>query len=109
MTVAILFAACLIFAPLAQSVPGFATAPALVFIATFFLKNLKDIDWEDVTEFGPAVLAAIIMPLTYSIAYGIALGFIAYVLIKALSGKMEALNAGSIAIAVISVLYFVAT
>jgi len=108
-TVAILFAACLIFAPLAQSVPGFATAPALVFIATFFLKNLKDIDWEDVTEFGPAVLAAIIMPLTYSIAYGIALGFIAYVLIKALSGKMEALNAGSIAIAVISVLYFVAT
>lgn len=108
-TVAVLFAACLIFAPLAQSIPGFATAPALVFIATYFLRNLKDIDWDDVTEYAPAVLAAVIMPLTYSIAYGIALGFIAYVLIKALAGKMEALNAGSLTIAVISVLYFVAT
>ena len=108
-TVAVLFAACLLFAPLAQSVPAFATAPALVFIATFFLRNLKDIDWDDVTEYAPAVLAAVIMPLTYSIAYGIALGFVAYVVIKALSGKMEALNAGSIGIAIVSVLYFVAT
>ena len=107
-TVAVLFLACLVFAPLAQSIPAFATGPALVFIATYFLRNLKDIDWEDVSEYAPAVLAAIIMPLTFSIAYGIALGFIAYVLIKALSGKTSDLNGGSLAIAAVSILYFVA-
>ena len=105
-TVAVLFALCLFFAPLAQSIPAFATAPALVFIATYFLRNLKDIEWEDVSEYAPAVLAAIIMPLTFSIAYGIALGFIAYVVIKAVSGKHADLNGGSLAIAAVSVLYF---
>jgi AGZA family xanthine/uracil permease-like MFS transporter len=106
-TVAILFAVCLVLAPLAQSIPAFATAPALVFIATYFLRNLKDIDWDDVSEYAPAVLAAIIMPLTFNIAYGIALGFIAHVVIKAASGRHSELNAGSLAIAAVSVLYFV--
>ncbi len=106
-TVAVLFAACLFFAPLAQSVPAFATAPALIFIATYFLRNIKDIDWDDVSEYVPASLAAIIMPLTYSIAYGIAIGFVSYVLIKALSGKGRSLNYASIGVAVISVLFFV--
>jgi len=106
-TVAILFLACLIFAPLAQSIPAFATAPALIFIATYFMRNIKDIDWDDVSEYAPAILAAIIMPLTYSIAYGIALGFIAYVVIKALSGKHSELNSGSIVIAAVSLLYFI--
>ncbi len=105
-TVAVLFALCLFFAPLAQSIPAFATAPALVFIATYFLRNLKDIEWDDVSEYAPAVLAAIIMPLTFSIAHGIALGFIAHVVIKAVSGKHDDLNMGSIAIAAVSVLYF---
>ena len=106
--VAVLFAACLFFAPLAQSIPAFATAPALIFIATYFLRNIADIDWDDVTEYAPAVLAAVLMPLTFSIAHGIALGFIAYALIKALSGKYDELNAGSLAIAAVSVVYFVA-
>ena len=106
-TVAVLFALCLFFAPLAQSIPAFATAPALVFIATYFLRNLKDIEWDDVSEYAPAVLAAIIMPLTFNIAYGIALGFIAYVVIKALSGKHSELNSGSMAIAAVSLLYFI--
>ena len=101
-----MFALCLFFAPLAQSIPAFATAPALVFIATYFLRNLKDIEWDDVSEYAPAVLAAIIMPLTFSIAYGIALGFIAHVVIKAVSGKHADLNGGSLAIAAVSVLYF---
>ena len=106
-TVAVLFAACLFFAPLAQSVPAFATAPALIFIATYFLRNIKDIDWDDVSEYVPAALAAIIMPLTFSIAYGIAIGFVSYVLIKALSGKGRSLNYASIGLAVVSVLFFV--
>ncbi len=106
-TVAVLFAACLFFAPLAQSVPAFATAPALIFIATYFLRNIKDIDWDDISEYVPAALAAIIMPLTFSIAYGIAIGFVSYVLIKALSGKGRSLNYASIGVAVVSVLFFV--
>ena len=106
-TVAVLFGACLFFAPLAQSVPAFATAPALIFIATYFLRNIKDIDWNDISEYAPAALAAIMMPLTYSIANGIAIGFISYVLIKALSGKGRSLNYASIGMAVVSVLYFV--
>ena len=106
-TVAVLFGACLFFAPLAQSVPAFATAPALIFIATYFLRNIKDIDWDDISEYVPAALAAIIMPLTYSIAYGIAIGFVSYVLIKALSGKGRSLNYASIGLAVVSVLFFV--
>ena len=77
----------------------------MVFIATYFLRNLKDIDWEDVSEYAP-VLAAIMMPLTFNIAYGIALGFIAYVVIKAASGRHSELNMGSLAIAAVSVLYF---
>ena len=106
-TVAVLFAACLFFAPLAQSVPAFATAPALIFIATYFLRNIKDIDWDDISEYVPAALAAIIMPLTFSIAYGIAIGFVSYVLIKALSGKGRSLNYASIGLAVVSALFFV--
>jgi AGZA family xanthine/uracil permease-like MFS transporter len=106
-TVAVLFAACLFLAPLAQSVPAFATAPALIFIATYFLRNIKDIDWDDISEYVPATLAAIIMPLTYSIAYGIAIGFVSYVLIKALSGKVRSLNYASIGLAVVSALFFV--
>ena len=106
-TVAVLFAACLFLAPLAQSVPAFATAPALIFIATYFLRNIKDIDWDDISEYVPAALAAIIMPLTFSIAYGIAIGFVSYVLIKALSGKGRSLNYASIGLAVVSALFFV--
>lgn len=105
-TVAVLFAICLVFAPLAQSIPAFATAPALIFIATYFLRNIRDIDWDDVTEYAPAVLAAVIMPLTFSIAYGIAIGFIMYVLIKLLSGRLADLSFGAWIIAAISVLYF---
>ena len=105
---AVLFLGCLFFAPLAQSIPAFATAPAFIFIATYFLRNLKDIDWDDVSEYAPAVLAAVIMPLTFSIAYGIALGFIAYVVIKAASRRRAELNGGSLSIAAVSLLYFVA-
>ena len=95
-------------APLAQSIPAYATAPALIFIATYFLRNIADIAWDDVTEYAPAVLAAVLMPLTFSIAHGIAIGFIAYAVTKVLSGRMADLNKGSIAIAVISVIYFIA-
>ncbi|MHA1600236.1 MAG: NCS2 family permease [Alphaproteobacteria bacterium] len=85
--VAVLFLLALFFAPLAQTVPSFATAPALLFVACLMTRGLAEIDWEDVTEFAPAVVTAIAMPLTFSIANGLGLGFITYAAVKILSGR----------------------
>ncbi|WP_168382974.1 NCS2 family permease [Acinetobacter indicus] len=85
--VAVLFVLCLFLAPLAQSVPGFATAPALLFVGVLMIQGIVHIDWEDITEAVPAFLTIVFMPFTYSIADGIAMGFISYALIKLLTGK----------------------
>ena len=86
-TVAALFLLCLFFAPLAQTIPAFATAAALLFVACIMAKSLADLDWEDLTETAPGIVCALGMPLSFSIADGIGLGFITYALIKLLSGK----------------------
>lgn len=106
LVVAILFLLCLGFAPLARSIPAFATAPALVFVAAHFARNLADVDWEDATEYAPAVVTAILMPLTYSIANGIAVGFIAYALCKLLAGRVREASPTVLAVAALSVLHF---
>ncbi len=85
--VAVLFLLALFFAPLAGSVPAFATAPALLFVACLMMRELTDIDWDDITEAAPAALTALMMPFTYSIANGLAFGFISYALIKAATGR----------------------
>jgi AGZA family xanthine/uracil permease-like MFS transporter len=85
--VAILFLLSLFLAPLAKTVPLYATAPALIFVAFLMAKNLGAIEWHDPTEFIPALIIAILMPLTFSIATGIGLGFIAYVVLKAVTGR----------------------
>ncbi|MDP6787338.1 MAG: NCS2 family permease [Rhodospirillales bacterium] len=105
-TVAVLFVLCLGFAPLAQSIPAFATGPALVFVATYFTRNLSDLDWEDVTEYAPAMLAAMLMPLTFSIANGIAIGFIVYAVSKLLSGRREDASPAVLVVAVLGVLHY---
>ncbi len=105
-TVAVLFLLCLGFAPLAQSIPPFATAPALVFVAAYFARNLADVDWDDVSEYGPAMLGAILMPLTFSIANGIAIGFIAYALVKILAGRFSDLNGAVLTVAALGVLHY---
>ena len=87
--VACLFLACLFLAPLAQSVPGFATAPALLFVGVLMIQGITNIDWEDITEAVPAFLTIVFMPFAYSIADGIAMGFISYALIKLLTGKAK--------------------
>ena len=85
--VAALFLAALVFAPLAGTVPAYATAPALCYVAVLMIRGLSEIDWEDLTEAAPAVVTAITMPFTFSIAHGIAFGFVSYASIKLLSGK----------------------
>lgn len=103
----LLFLACLFFAPLAQSVPAYATASALLFVACLMARSLADVDWQDITESAPAVVAAIAMPLSFSIAEGIGLGFISYVLIKVVSGKAQQCSAASYLIALIFALKYV--
>jgi AGZA family xanthine/uracil permease-like MFS transporter len=85
--VAIFFLAALFFAPLAGMIPAYATSAALLYVACIMARGLSEIDWDDATEAAPAVVAAVTMPLTYSIATGIGLGFITYALAKLIAGK----------------------
>lgn len=104
--VAILFLLALFFAPLAGSVPAFATAPALIFVACVMASGLAKIDWEDITECVPAVITAIMMPFTFSITNGIGLGLISYVIIKAGTGRVKDIHPITAAIALAFVLKF---
>ena len=102
--VAVLFLLALFFAPLAGSVPAYATAPALFFVAVLMASGLAEIEWDDITEAAPVVVTALAMPLTYSIANGIAFGFIAWTLIKLLAGRARDLNS---ALVILSILFVV--
>lgn len=105
-TVGVLFLACLFFAPLAQSVPAYATASALLFVACLMTRPLADVDWDDLTESAPAVVTALSMPLAFSVADGIGLGFLSYVAIKVLTGKATACPPAVYVIAAIFALKF---
>jgi AGZA family xanthine/uracil permease-like MFS transporter len=85
--VALLFLACLFIAPLAGVVPAYATAPALLYVACLMLREVVDIDWDDSSESVPAVVTVLMMPFTYSIANGLAFGFISYAVLKLLTGR----------------------
>jgi AGZA family xanthine/uracil permease-like MFS transporter len=85
--VALLFLLALFFAPLAGMVPAYASAAALLYVACVMAQSFADMAWDDVTEYAPAVVTAITMPLTYSIATGIGLGFITYAVVKILAGR----------------------
>lgn len=102
--VAGLFLLALFFAPLAGSVPAFATAPALFFIAVLMASGLAEIEWDDLTTAAPVLITALAMPLTYSIANGIAFGFISWTVIKLLSGRIRDLN---IALVILSILFVI--
>ncbi|NHZ82534.1 NCS2 family permease [Massilia sp. CCM 8695] len=85
--VAILFLGCLFLSPLASVVPAYATAPALLYVACLMLRELGEIDWNDTTESIPAAITALTMPFTYSIAMGVAFGFISYAVLKLMTGR----------------------
>jgi AGZA family xanthine/uracil permease-like MFS transporter len=104
--VAILFLAAIVFAPLAGSVPAHATAPALCYVAVLMIRGLAEIEWDDLTEAAPAVVTAITMPFTFSIAHGIAFGFITYAAVKILAGRVADLSPMVATIAVVFVLKF---
>ena len=105
-TVGVLFLIALILAPVIGLVPSFATAPALLFVAVLMVRGLTEIDWEDVTEYAPAVLAAVVMPFTFSIAHGIALGFIVYAAGKILSGRHKEASPAVYVLAIVFILLY---
>jgi len=106
LVVAFLFLLALFFAPLAGMIPAYASAAALLYVACVMARGLADMSWDDLTEAGPAVIAAISMPLTYSIATGIGLGFITYALAKVLSGKLAEAKPAVLVLAVLFAVKF---
>ena len=102
LVVAGLFLVALVFAPVATAIPGYATAPAIIFVGCVMARALRHVEWDDLTEGVPAIVTAIAMPFTYSIATGIGLGFISYAVIKLLAGRRRDLN---LAVATVAVLF----
>ena len=105
--IGLLFLLTLFLSPLAGMVPGYATAGALMYVAVLMTASLGDMDWSDLTEAGPVVITTIMMPLSFSIANGIALGFIAYPVIKLLAGRVKEVSVSVWALAIMFALKFV--
>lgn len=106
-TVALLFCLALFLAPLAGAIQSYATGPALVYVGCIMAGGLAKLDWDDPTSFVPAVITAIAMPLTYSIATGISLGFITYAALKIGTGKWKSLSIGVVVLAAVFLLKFI--
>lgn len=99
MVTAALFFIAMFLAPVAQLIPGCATAAALVYVGVLMVIGVKNIDWDDVTEAVPAFLTLAMMPFTYNISYGICFGLISYIAIKAFTGKIKEIKIGTYVIA----------
>ncbi|MGL6124377.1 MAG: NCS2 family permease [Shewanella sp.] len=104
--VGLLFIAALFLSPLAGMIPAYATAGTLFYVAILMMAGLVHVEWEDLTEAAPVVVVCILMPLTFSIATGIAFGIISYVAIKLLTGRFSDLNVGILVLAALFVLKF---
>ncbi|WEL24648.1 NCS2 family permease [Haloferax volcanii] len=107
LVVALLFLGSLAIVPLATAIPQYASHIALVVIGVVMLRNVVDIEWDDLTFTIPAGMTILVMPFTYSIAYGIAAGIVSYPLVKVAAGEYDDVSAGQWALAVAFVLYFV--
>ena len=103
-TVGVLFLLALFIAPLAGSIPAYATAPALLYVACLMARGLVEVEWDDITEAAPAVITALGMPFTFSIADGIAFGFISYAGIKLVAGRWSDIHP---AVGILAVLFVI--
>lgn len=101
------FLLCLVFAPLAESIPPYATAAALLFVATLMARSFGELSWDDATEAAPAVATAIAMPLSFSIADGIGVGFLTYAGAKIAAGRAGECPGAVYLVAVVFALKFV--
>jgi AGZA family xanthine/uracil permease-like MFS transporter len=105
--VGLLFIMAIVFAPMVGLIPAQATAPALILVGSFMMVDLLHIKFDDFTEAFPAFLTIIMMPLTYSVAQGLAFGFMSYTVIKLVSGKHKDNNAVTYTLTILFILHFV--
>ena len=101
------FLIAIFFSPLASIVPAYATAGALIYVAILMLGGMEKLDWSDTTELLPALIMIVMIPLTFSIANGIALGFIAYVAIKISVGDLRKISSGAWFLLVVFIAKFI--
>jgi AGZA family xanthine/uracil permease-like MFS transporter len=106
-TVGVLFLLALFVAPLAGSIPAYATAPALLYVACLLSRSLTEIEWDDITEAAPAVITALTIPFTFSIAEGISFGFISYAALKLATGRYRDVHPAVGILAVLFVIKYV--
>ncbi|TNV21557.1 NCS2 family permease [Buttiauxella sp. B2] len=99
--VGVMFLLIVFFSPLAEMVPSYATAGALIFVGVLMTASLARIDWNDLTESVPAFITTVMMPFTFSITEGIALGFMAYCIMKLFTGRLRELNICVVAVALL--------
>ncbi len=100
--VGLLFLAAIFISPLASMVPAYATAGALIYVGVLMTSSLVRVNWNDLTESVPAFVTAVMMPFSFSITEGIALGFIAYCAMKLGTGRWRELN---LCVVVVSLLF----
>ena len=105
--IGLLFLAGMFFLPLAKMLPGFAVDGALIYVAMLMMSSLSKIDWEDFTEYAPAILTTVMMAFTFSIANGIAIGFITYTVLKVGTGKSDQVSKGVWALTALFVAKFI--
>ena len=105
--IGLLFLAGMFFLPLAKMLPGFAVDGALIYVAMLMMSSLSKIDWDDFTEFAPAILTTVMMAFTFSIANGIAIGFITYTVLKVGTGKSDQVSKGVWALTALFVAKFI--
>lgn len=107
LVIGVLFLLALFFSPLIGAVPAYATAPALIYVAGLMLSELTHIEWTDITEAAPAALTALAMPFTYSIANGLAFGFISYTTLKLVTGRYKQVHPAAWVITVLFLVRFI--
>lgn len=105
-TVGVLFLLATFLAPLAGMIPAYATAGALIYVAMLMMSGLANIDWKDITDIIPAIIMVVMMPLTFSIADGIALGFLTYATLKLLTGQHKKISISLYVLCVIFIAKF---
>ena len=94
-TIGFLFLIAMFFSPLASIVPAHATAGALIYVAVLMMSGMEKLNWSDSSELLPALIIIVMIPLTFSIANGIALGFISYIVLKIASGEYKKISSGA--------------
>ena len=105
--VGLLFIVAMFLSPLAAIIPVYATAGALIYVAIIMLSGIEQLDWSDNTELLPALIMIIMIPLTFSIANGIGIGFISYVVFKISIGKSSDISHGAWFLFIIFLMKFI--